>query len=202
MQLSCQSSAMSPRRVLEVRPGDQDSQKWRVSLSEDAFDSFIARGGDAARKVFGEGSLFSPLLFGKFFDPADAFPLWEFDSATLLAGLRSASKTSVDWDETDSEYFVRAELPGARNCDVEICGEKGKVIEITGKWRGRESDSRDWKTGRWWEHGYVRRLELPENANWRKMEAYIDNDNFIGIKIPKNISEGNIHQKNAVEPKE
>ncbi|KAG1347278.1 22.3 kDa class VI heat shock protein [Cocos nucifera] len=193
---------MSPRRVLEVRPGDQDSQKWRVSLSEDAFDSFIARGGDAARKVFGEGSLFSPLLFGKFFDPADAFPLWEFDSETLLAGLRSASKTSVDWDETDSEYFLRAELPGARNCDVEIRGEKGKVIEISGKWRGRESDSRDWKTDRWWEHGYVRRLELPENANWRKMEAYIDNDIFIGIKIPKNISEGNIHQKNAVEPKE
>lgn len=105
---------MSPRRVLEVRPGDdQDSQKWRVSLSEDAFDSFIARGGDAARKVFGEGSLFSPLLFGKFFDPADAFPLWEFDSEILLSGLRSASKTNVDWDETDSEYVLRAELPGS-----------------------------------------------------------------------------------------
>lgn len=112
-QLSCQSSAMSHRRVLEVRPGDQDPQKWRMSLSEDAFDSFIARGGDAARKVFGEGSLFSPLLFGKFFDPADAFPLWDFDSEILLSGLRSASKTSVDWDEKDSEYVLRAELPGS-----------------------------------------------------------------------------------------
>ncbi|XP_008793750.2 22.3 kDa class VI heat shock protein isoform X2 [Phoenix dactylifera] len=193
---------MSPRRVLEVRPGDQDSQKWRMSLSEDAFDSFIARDGDAARKVFGEGSLFSPLLFGKFFDPADAFPLWDFDSDNLLSGLRSASKTSVDWHERDSEFVLRAELPGARNCDVEICGEKGKVIEISGKWRGRESDSRDWRTGRWWEHGYVRRLELPENANWRKIEAYIDIDNFIEIKIPKNISDSNIHQKKDAEPKE
>lgn len=75
------------------------------------------------------------------------------------------------------------------------------MIEISGKWRGRESDSRDWRAGRWWEHGYVRRLELPENANWRKIEAYIDNDNFIGIKIPKNISDGNIHQING-EPQE
>lgn len=104
---------MPNRTAIEVRwPGDQSSQKWRVSLTEDAFDAFISHAGDVARKVFAEGSLFSPLLFGKFFDPGDAFPLWEFESEALLAGLRSASRTGIDWCETDGDYVLKAELPG------------------------------------------------------------------------------------------
>lgn len=83
-----------------------------MSLTEDTFISFLSHGGDAAKAVFGEGSLFSPFLFGKFFDPADAFPLWDFDSDALLSGLRNAKKTSVNWAETDSEYALRADLPG------------------------------------------------------------------------------------------
>ncbi|THU53912.1 hypothetical protein C4D60_Mb10t19390 [Musa balbisiana] len=71
---------MPPLRVIKVRSGYQSShsQKWRVAFTEDAFNRFVARGRDAAGKVFGEGSLFNPLLFGKFFNPADAFLLWEF----------------------------------------------------------------------------------------------------------------------------
>jgi len=109
---------MSPRKALEVLSDDHNSQKWRVSLTEEAFNMFITHGDDTARKVFGEGSLFSPLLFGKFFDPADAFPLWEFESEALLLGLRSASKTSVDWMETDGGYILRAELPGTPDSSV------------------------------------------------------------------------------------
>ncbi|XP_020256520.1 22.3 kDa class VI heat shock protein isoform X2 [Asparagus officinalis] len=190
----CHCPAMTPRRVLEVQLDDQNSQKWRVSLTEDAFSTFINHGGDPVKRVFGEGSFFSPLLFGKFFDPADAFPLWEFESEALLSGLRSASKTSVDWVETDVEYVVRAELPGARKIEIEVCAEKEKVLEISGQWKSRESNVRDWRTGHWWEHGFVRRLELPGDANWRRIEAYIDNEIFLEIKIPKNIS--------GVEPKE
>ncbi|KAM0943885.1 putative alpha crystallin/Hsp20 domain, HSP20-like chaperone [Dioscorea sansibarensis] len=193
---------MAPRRVLEVRSGDQDTQKWRVSLREDVFESFIAHAGDTAHKVFADGSLFSPFLFRKFFDPADAFPLWEFDSEVLLKAVRTASNSSVDWQETDAEYVLRAELPSAKKCEVEITGERGKVVEISGQWRGRESESMDWKAGRWWEHGYVRRIELPEEANWKKIEAYIDDDNLLQIKIPKNNSDSNALQTSAVEPKE
>ncbi|KAH7675722.1 Small heat shock protein HSP20 protein [Dioscorea alata] len=145
---------MAPRRVLEVRSGDQDTQKWRVSLREDVFESFIAHAGDTAHK------------------------------------------------ETDTEYILRAELPSATKCEVEIAGEKGKVVEISGQWRGRESESMDWKAGRWWEHGYVRRLELPEDANWKKIEAYIDDENLLQIKIPKNNSDSKALQTSAVEPKE
>lgn len=114
------SSPMPPRRAIDVRSGDPNPHKWRVPLTEDAFDSFVAQGGDAARKVFGEGSLFSPLLFGKFFDPGDAFPLWELESEPLLSGLRSTSKTSVDWFETDSEYVLKAELPGTSSSLIQM----------------------------------------------------------------------------------
>ncbi|XP_072952441.1 22.3 kDa class VI heat shock protein [Typha angustifolia] len=193
---------MPPRRALEVRLGDLNSQKWRVSLTEAAFDLLMAHGGDAARKVLGEGSLFSPMLFGKFFDPADAFPLWEFESDVLLSGLRSGSKTSVEWFETNSDYVLRAQLPGTRKCDIEVSGDRCKVIDISGQWRGQESDARDWRTGRWWEQGYVRRLELPENTNWKRVEAYVDDDSFLEIKIAKNISDSNIHQTSAAEPRE
>ncbi|CAL9198115.1 unnamed protein product, partial [Musa hybrid cultivar] len=95
---------MLPPRVIEVRSGDQSShsQKWRVALTEDAFDRFVACGGDTSRKVFGEGSLFNLLLFGKFFDPADTFPLWEFEAETLLSGPGNTSKTAVDRSETES----------------------------------------------------------------------------------------------------
>ncbi|KAJ0966076.1 hypothetical protein J5N97_027214 [Dioscorea zingiberensis] len=193
---------MAPRRALEIRLGEQDSQRWRMPLREDAFESFMARAGDTAHKVFADGSLFSPLLFRKFFDPADAFPLWEFDSEVLLKAVRSASNCSVDWQETDTEYVLRAELPSGRKSEIEISGEKGKVVEISGQWSGRESETMNWKASRWWEHGYVRRIELPEDANWKKMEAYIDDDNLLEIKIPKNNSDSNALQNNGVEPKE
>ncbi|KAJ4816330.1 18.3 kDa class I heat shock protein [Rhynchospora pubera] len=191
---------MPPKRALEIRPGDHNTRKWHVALTEGAFLSFLTHGGDAAKAVFGEGSLFSPFLFGKFFDPADAFPLWDFDSDALLSGLWKAKKTSVDWAETDSEYVLRAELPGGKKCDVEINGDKTKVIEISGQWRSQQGSGsiRDWRTGRWWENGFVRRLELPEDANWKKAEAYLYDDGFLEIRIARNISaECSTHQRNA-----
>jgi hypothetical protein len=110
---------MPGRRVIEVRlqPGSDAAAKWRMSLLENTFSAFLqqAAGADSAARaaVFAEGSLFSPFLFGKFFDPADAFPLWEFESEVLLATLRrGAARTTVDWVETDSEYYLRAGIPG------------------------------------------------------------------------------------------
>ena len=64
------------------------------------------------QKVFGGASFFSPLLFGKFFDPSDAFPLWEFESDILLSGLRSAGQNTIDWFQTDQDYVLKVELPG------------------------------------------------------------------------------------------
>ena len=60
-------------------------------------------------------------------------------------------------------------------------------MEISGQWREqRNSKTKDWRSGHWWEQGYVRRLELPENADWRKIEAHVNNDILLEIRIPKN----------------
>jgi len=52
------------------------------------------------------------MLFGKFFDPSDAFPLWEFESDILLSHLRSSNQNIVDWYQTDEGYMLTAEIPG------------------------------------------------------------------------------------------
>ena len=83
---------------------------------DDVFKKFMSQsqGNQAViiNKVFGDGSLFSPLLFGKFFDPSDAFPLWEFECEILLCNLRSSGFTTVDWIRTEHDYVLKAELPG------------------------------------------------------------------------------------------
>lgn len=69
--------------------------------------------------------------------------------------------------------------------------DKGKIVEISGQWRQqRESKIQDWTSGHWWEYGYVRRLELPEDADWKKIEVYVNNDVHLEIRIPKNLSDG------------
>jgi HSP20 family molecular chaperone IbpA len=70
---------------------------------------------------------------------------------------------------------------------VEVSGDAMKVIDISGLWRAPPvADGRDWRAGRWWEHGFVRRVELPEDAEWRKVEAYFDDgEGSLEIKVPK-----------------
>ncbi|CAL5390554.1 unnamed protein product [Camellia sinensis] len=196
---------MSGCRQLEVRSEDRTPQKWCVPMTEDVFGTLISKGSPMAHTVFGDGSLFSPLLFGKFFDPSDAFPLWEFESSVLLSRLRSSNQSTVDWSQTDVDYVLKAELPGKiQTCgvrgiiprliisqrvgksSVQIYVEDGKVVEISGQWKQQnESKTKDWRSGHWWEHGYVRRLELPDNADWRKVEAYVKNEIALEVRIPK-----------------
>ncbi|KAA8526930.1 hypothetical protein F0562_008841 [Nyssa sinensis] len=178
---------MTNCKQLEVQLQDQTPQKWGVPLTEDVFGNFISKGNPTVQKVFGDGSLFSPLLFGKFFDPSDAFPLWDFESEILLSKLRSSGQSSVDWFQTASDYVLKAELPGIGKNSVQIYVDNGKVVEISGQWKQqRESETKDWRSGHWWEHGYVRRLELPGNADWRNIEAHVNDDLLLDIRIPKN----------------
>lgn len=103
---------MSSTRQLEVRSEDQTPHKWGVPLTEDVFGTLMSKGSPTVHTVFGDGSLFSPLLFGKFFDPSDAFPLWDFESDSLLSKTRSTSHSTVDWLQTDADYVLKADLPG------------------------------------------------------------------------------------------
>lgn len=107
----------SSNKRVEVQTDDQTPHKWCVSLGEETFKRFFSQTNPTVHKVFGDGSLFSPMLFGKFFDPSDAFPLWEFESDILLSHLRgsSSSQGTVDWRQTDEGYVLKAEIPGKKN---------------------------------------------------------------------------------------
>ncbi|KAI9186016.1 hypothetical protein LWI28_013030 [Acer negundo] len=185
------SSSSTKIEVHHHTEDQKNPEKWCVLLGEDVFKKFICQGNPTVHKVFGDGSLFSPLLFGKFFDPSDAFPLWEFESDILLSHLRSTGQTTVDWLQTDQAYVLKAELPGVGKNQVQVLVENGKIVEISGQWKQiKESMKKDWRSGHWWEFGYVRRLELPEDADWRKMEVFLSNDILVEIRIPKNSSSG------------
>ncbi|KAI8022504.1 21.7 kDa class VI heat shock protein [Camellia lanceoleosa] len=95
---------MTSCRQLEVRSDDRNPQKWCVPMTEGVFETLMSKTSPTQHTVFGDGLLFSPLSFGKFFDPSDAFPLWEFESDVLLSKLRSASQSTVDWFLTDADY--------------------------------------------------------------------------------------------------
>ncbi|XP_047341716.1 21.7 kDa class VI heat shock protein isoform X2 [Impatiens glandulifera] len=178
---------MSSTRRLEIQTGDPTPKKWSVPLTEDSFQAIKSRGNPTLLSIFCDGSLFSPSLFGKYFDPSDAFPLWEFESDVLLAKVRSNNQNLVEWFQTDTHYILKAELPGTGKNSVQIYIEQGKIMEISGQLRGgsESSKTKDWRSCRWWEHGYVRRLEVPENSDWIQTEAYIHDDKAIEILIPK-----------------
>lgn len=97
---------------LEIHSDDKTPGKWSVPLGEDVFRRFLSGGGGSEKAVFGEGSIFSPFLFGKYFDPSDAFPLWDFEAEVLLASLRSLGQCRVDWSQTDQAYLLKSDLPG------------------------------------------------------------------------------------------
>ncbi|CAH2069951.1 unnamed protein product [Thlaspi arvense] len=176
---------------LEIHADDKAPGKWSVPLGEEVFRRFLSGGGGSEKAVFGEGSLFSPFLFGKYFDPSDAFPLWEFEADVLLASLRSLGQCRVDWSQTDQAYVLKSDLPVVGKNNVQVYVDiNGKVMEISGQWNGNKKTAinGDWRSGRWWEYGYVRRLELPGDADPKNSEAFLsikEDYSFLEIKIPK-----------------
>ena len=65
--------------------------------------------------------------------------------------------------------------------------DNGKIVEISGQYKQQNRDqskANDWRCGHWWEYGYVRRLEIPEDADWKNIEAILHND-MLEIRIPK-----------------
>ncbi|KAE8679118.1 putative Oxygen-evolving enhancer protein 3-1, chloroplast precursor [Hibiscus syriacus] len=134
---------------LEVQTEDQTPHKWCISLAEDEFKRLLSQGNPTVHKI-------------------SFLCAWDIESDSLLSNLRNSGKSSVDWFQTDQAYVLKAELPGiGKTNNVQIRVEKGQVVEIFGQLKllQRESQKKDWRSGNWWEYGYVRRLELPEDAD-------------------------------------
>lgn len=126
---------MSSSKQVEVQFEDQTPRKWCHPLREDGFAALMSREDPTVHKIFGAGSFFSPLLFGKFFDPSDAFPLWEFDPDSLLPNQRK-----LDWFQADTECFLKAELPAGKSfffLKFKSCYKLRKevnLLQINGNW--------------------------------------------------------------------
>ncbi|KAL2327960.1 hypothetical protein Fmac_021387 [Flemingia macrophylla] len=90
----------------------------------------------------------------------------EFESDVLLSHLRTNQKT-VDWYQTDEGYMLKAEIPV----------DSGSLKE--------SQRQNDWRSGHWWEYGYVRRLEIAEDANFKMVEAHIKSSRYLELRIPK-----------------
>lgn len=97
-------------------------------------------------------------------------------------------------------YLVWFAGPGNGKNSVQIYAESEKVVEISGQWKQQIRESKmEWKSGKWWEYGFVRRLELPEDADCRRIEAYVTNDMVLEIKIAKKtLDSDNPNQGNDV----
>ncbi|CAN8243745.1 unnamed protein product [Cochlearia groenlandica] len=181
---------------LEIHTDDKSPGKWSVPLGDEVFRRFLNSGGALEIKaVFGEGTLFSPFLFGKYFDPSDAFPLWDFEAEVLLKSLRSLGQCRVDWSQTDLAFVLKSDLPVVAKNNVQVY-VNGNVMEISGQWNinKKVAVNGDWRSGRWWEYGYVRRLELPGDADTKNAEAFLSNNDdftFLEIRIPKIINSKN-----------
>ncbi|KAK8967611.1 21.7 kDa class VI heat shock protein [Platanthera guangdongensis] len=79
------------------------------------------------------------------------------------------------------------------NYQVALCGDKGRVIEISGKWEEKEAGGENWRNNQGWEHGFVRRLEVPDDADLMKMEPCIADDVAMEIKLSKKVSNSQIN---------
>lgn len=78
------------------------------------------------------------------------------------------------------------ETGNGKNCNVQIYADSEKVVEISGQWKQQTRESKmEWRSGNWWEYGFVRRLEMPEDADCRRIEAYVTTDMVFEIKIAK-----------------
>ncbi|KAF3453541.1 hypothetical protein FNV43_RR03981 [Rhamnella rubrinervis] len=171
----------------------------------------MSKGNPTMQKVFGDGSLFSPLLLGKYFDPSDAFPLWEFESEILSSNLRSLGQSTVDWFQTDQDYVLKAELQGKFPGTSQNFIPHSSLFDESTKWgffwkitwgwinllkqelaktmhnfmqqrvrscgnkwamEAAERHQNGRRSGNWWEYGYVRKLERPEDADCRRLEHF------------------------------
>nr|XP_043621927.1 21.7 kDa class VI heat shock protein isoform X2 [Erigeron canadensis] len=132
----------------------------------------------------------------------DVFASFISKGGVLLAHLHNPC---VNWLQTEACYVLNSELPKLENNSLRVCVENGKVLEISGLYKPKgDSRATDWRSGKWWEHGFVRRLELPENADGKKIEAYVNNnDTVLDIRIPKTSLEcDHIPQGNNLVTKE
>lgn len=94
---------------------------------------------------------------------------------------------SADISETESEYRIKAELPGVGKEDVKVAVENG-VITLSGERRQEKEDKSEkfHRVERFY-GSFVRSFALPDNADAQHIKAE-SKDGTLLISIPKLVS--------------
>jgi HSP20 family protein len=120
---------------------------------------------------------------GEFWDPRGEFAqLWDrmgrmFESAPGSG--QEAWIPTVETEETDDGYLVRAELPGMKREDVDV-ELRGNELRITGEVK-EEGGGKALRQ----RHGkFAYRTSLPADADAEKVNAEL-NDGVLTVRLPK-----------------
>ena len=98
--------------------------------------------------------------------------------------LESAWTPSVDLTETDKEFVVRMEVPGAHKENMDI-GLEGNVLTISGRREFRKEEDTEEYIWREREEGkFVRSLRLPKAVQEEKILAAYENG-ILTVRLPK-----------------
>lgn len=123
----------------------------------------------------------------EFWDPFGEFAqLWN----RMAQLFESTSETgpeawvpTVETDETDDAYLVRAELPGMRREDVEV-ELRGNELRITGEVNEEDKGEGKGKPLRRRQGKFAYRTSLPADADADKIDAQLA-EGILTVRVPK-----------------
>ena len=129
-----------------------------------------------------------------YYQPRSLMDRWQREVAQIFYGESDASQPavtntstwtpSVDLQEEDTRFLLRADVPGVALKDIEVTAEDG-TLTIRGERRAREDAKSDG-----FEHierftgAFLRRFTLPESAHAEGIKARCT-DGVLEIEIPK-----------------
>lgn len=121
------------------------------------------------------------------FNPLEAVVSVVDDAASRVFGRDATAigNMTVDWIETPTEHVFQADLPGMKKEEIQVLIEEGRTLRISGESRKpvpRRSDT--WHCVERYRGKFLRRFQLPENANVEDIKAQVD-DGVLTVIVPK-----------------
>jgi HSP20 family protein len=126
---------------------------------------------------------------GEFLEPFGDFPqMWNRMAQFFEPGESGADAwiPTVETDETDDAYLVRAELPGMKREDVGI-ELRGNELRIAGEVKEEEAEGKEGAEGKPLRHRqgkFAYRTTLPADADADKIDAQLT-DGILTVRVPK-----------------
>ncbi|MED6181229.1 hypothetical protein PIB30_017425 [Stylosanthes scabra] len=98
--------------------------------------------------------------------------------------------TPTDWKETKDAHVFLSDLPGLKKDEVKVEVHEGRLLHISGNWRGDDDvDDKNKNMIKWHRvercrGKFQRRFRLPENAKVDQVKAHMENGVLV-VTVPK-----------------